>query len=314
VGRELQRARESMQARPEDDLLAPERAFITDSIAESEKQRAEQADRERKDQENQIEKAQARARLRKQGIALAMAVVLVFAVGGGWVYAYLQQREANVQRTLAENARVEAERQKTLADQQRVVAERLAAQNAVLLDMLQLFVTSSIPPAMEARLDAAIAKLLSGRSRYETVGNKLGIPWYFIGILHGVETAFNFATHLHNGDPLRARTVHVPAGHPRDGNPPFTWEESAIDSLQFDGFTKETSWGLGETLYRWEKSNGLGYRKHKINSPYLWACTNHYTKGKFVADHAFDPDAVVGYCGAAAILKKLVEKGLVTFN
>jgi lysozyme family protein len=119
---------------------------------------------------------------------------------------------------------------------------------------------------------------------------------------------------LHNGDPLTARTVHVPAGRPRGGNPPFSWEESARDSLELHGLTKATNWGLGETLYRWEKSNGLGYRKHGINSPYLWACTNHYTKGKFLGDHVFDPDAVAQYCGAAAILKKLVEKGLVNFN
>lgn len=149
--------------------------------------------------------------------------------------------------------------------------------------------------------------------RYEDLSNKTNVPWYFIGILHGVETNFDFTKHLHNGDPLIARTVHVPAGRPRTGNPPFSWEESAADALELYGFTKSTSWGLGDVLYQLEKSNGLGYRKRKINSPYLWACTNHYTKGKFVGG-VFDPEATVKYCGAAAILKKLVEQGLVTFN
>jgi len=180
--------------------------------------------------------------------------------------------------------------------------------------MLQLFVTSSIPPDMEAQVESATKTLLAGRKRYEDVGNKLNVPWYFIGILHGVESNFDFGRHLHNGDPLTARTVHVPAGRPRSGNPPFSWEESATDHLELGGFTKSTSWGLGEMLYQLEKSNGLGYRKHKINSPFLWACTNHYTKGKFVGDHVFDPEAAVKYCGAAPILKKLVEQGLVKFD
>lgn len=314
VGRELQRAREWLQARPDANLPALERAFIADSITESEKQLAAQAERERKDREDQLEKAQARTRLRRQGIALAVAGLLVLVVGGGWMYAYIQQREANTQRTLAENARADAEKQRALADQQRVIAERLAAQNAVLLEMLQLFVTSSIPPDMEAQVESVTKTLLAGRKRYEDLGNKLNVPWYFIGILHGVESNFDFGRHLHNGDPLTARTVHVPAGRPRSGNPPFSWEESATDYLELGGFTKSTSWGLGEMLYQLEKSNGLGYRKHKINSPFLWACTNHYTKGKFVGDHVFAPDVAVKYCGAAPILKKMVEQGLVKFD
>jgi lysozyme family protein len=306
VGRELQRAREWMQARPDNNLLAAERAFINDSIAESEKQLAAQAERERKDQEDQLEKAQARARLRKQGIALAIAALLVFAVGGGWVYAYLQQREANVQRAIAERAR-------TAAESQKEIAEHLAEQNAILLQMLQLFVTSSIPPEKEAKLDREIEKLLSGRSRYEELGNRLKIPWYFIGILHGVEADFDFGTHLHNGDPLTARTVNGPVGRPRDGNPPFSWEESASDYLELRGITKSTRWGLGEMLYKLERIDGLGYRQYKINSPFLWACTNHYTKGKFL-NHEFAPTAVVEYCGGAAILKKLVDERLMPLN
>jgi lysozyme family protein len=67
-------------------------------------------------------------------------------------------------------------------------------------------------------------------------------------------------------------------------------------------------------LEQFERSNGLGYRRRGINSPYLWSCTNHYTKGRFVADGKFSPTAVAQYCGAAAMLKRLVERGLISFN
>ena len=313
VGRELQRAREWLQTRPDANLPASERAFIADSIAESDKQLAAQAERERRDREDQLEKAESRARLRRQGIALAVAALLVLVVGAGWSYAYIQQREATAQRALADKARTEAETQKALADQQRIIAERLAAQNAVLLEMLQLFVTSSIPANMEAQVDSATAKLLAGRKRYEDLGKQLNIPWYFIGILHGAEANFDFGRHLHNGDRLTARTVNVPKGRPLNGNPPFSWEESAADALELYGLTKSRTWSLGEVLYQLEKTNGLGYRRYKINSPYVWACTNHYTKGRFIGG-SFNPEATVRYCGAAAILKKLVEQGQVTFN
>jgi lysozyme family protein len=47
--------------------------------------------------------------------------------------------------------------------------------------------------------------------------------------------------------------------------------------------------------------------KHpEVLTPYLWSFTNHYTKGKFVADGKFDANAVSKQCGAAAILKLML--------
>ena len=41
---------------------------------------------------------------------------------------------------------------------------------------------------------------------------------------------------------------------------------------------------MARILYRWEAYNGFGSRRQGINTPYLWAFSNHYTKGKYVAD------------------------------
>jgi len=68
--------------------------------------------------------------------------------------------------------------------------------------------------------------------------------------------------------------------------------------------------------FKLEGFNGFGYRtRHpEVLIPYLWSFTNHYQKGKFVADGKFDPNAVSKQCGAAAILKPLSLDGTIDFN
>ena len=70
-------------------------------------------------------------------------------------------------------------------------------------------------------VDAIVNKLSSQKSRYETVGNPLGIPWSMIAVIHNMECSCDFNCHLHNGDPLSDYTVHVPAGRPVTGSPRF---------------------------------------------------------------------------------------------
>ena len=86
-----------------------------------------------------------------------------------------------------------------------------------------------------------------------------------------MESSLNFKRHLHNGDPLTARTVHVPSGRPRQGDPPFTWEQSAADALTLRNLGPRTDWSLSGTLYALEGYNGWGYRRYhpEVFSPYL---------------------------------------------
>ena len=173
-----------------------------------------------------------------------------------------------------------------------------------------LFDTCQIRAESRGEVETLAAKIVHNRARYESVGVPLSIPWYFIGVIHNMESSQRFDRHLHNGDPLTARTVHVPAGRPASGDPPFTWEASATDSLQLEGLDKVTDWSFPALLYRTEKYNGFGYRIHhpEVLSPYLWSGSNHYTKGKFVADGKFDPNAVSKQCGAAVILRRMADQ------
>ena len=113
--------------------------------------------------------------------------------------------------------------------------------------------------------------------------------------------------HLHNGDPLQARTVHVPAGRAAAGSPPFTWRQSAMDALTMKGFHNVSDCSMPRMLYLLEKYNGFGYRMRRVPTPYLWSFSNLYEKGKFVQDGRFDPEAVSKQCGAALMLKAVTE-------
>jgi lysozyme family protein len=182
------------------------------------------------------------------------------------------------------------------------------------LEYQRLFDTCQIRPERRAEIDAAATKIIAGKARYAAVGKQLSVPWFVIGVVHSLEANSDFARHLHNGDPLTARTVQVPKGRPPTGQPPFTWEASAMDALTFDKSAQWTDWSVPGILYKWESYNGLGYRKFhpEVLSPYLWSFTNHYTRGKYVADGTFSPTAVSKQTGAAALLRRLAEKGEVT--
>ena len=177
-----------------------------------------------------------------------------------------------------------------------------------------LFDSCRINADRQAEVARLAAAIVQRRSRYEAVGTPLSIPWFFIGVIHNMECSQRFDQHLHNGDPLTARTVHVPAGRPAAGDPPFTWEVSATDSLVHEGLDKVTDWGLSGLLYQTEKYNGFGYRtRHPdVLTPYLWSASQHYTRGKFVADGTFDPDAVSKQIGAAVLLRQMVDQGVVS--
>ena len=142
------------------------------------------------------------------------------------------------------------------------------------------------------------------------------MPWWFVGVAHAMECSLRFDQHLHNGDPLTARTVQVPKDRPPSGSPPFTWEESARDSIAYDRLDKVTDWSLPSVLFHWHRYNGINneYKKRGIPTPYLWSGSQHYRKGKYVADHVFDPEAVSKQVGAAVILKALVDLGAVKLD
>jgi lysozyme family protein len=173
-----------------------------------------------------------------------------------------------------------------------------------------LWASMEIRPSKSADIGATAAKVVQFKNgRYKAVQDLTNVPWYVIGLIHQLECGGNFAEHLHNGDSLAKRTVQVPKGRPVAGDPPFTWVASACDAVTYDGLDKVDDWSIERILYQLEAYNGWGYKTHhpEVNTPYLWSGTNHYSKGKYVADGQWSSEAVSGQSGAAPILKRVME-------
>jgi lysozyme family protein len=68
-------------------------------------------------------------------------------------------------------------------------------------------------------------------------------------------------------------------------------------------------------FYKLEEFNGWGNRWYHADVPtaYLWSYTDQYIKGKYKADGKWDADQVSKQPGAAAILRCMVDTGLVSF-
>lgn len=186
---------------------------------------------------------------------------------------------------------------------------------AVAQDYYSRFATCEPRSHRRPEVEHLANRIFANSKRYTAVSAKLpGIPWFFIGIIHALESTLNFSKHLHNGDPLTARTVHVPKGRPVSGTPPFSWEESAWDALIAKRLNAWPDWSIAGMLYQFEAYNGWGYRFRNVPSAYLWAGSQHYEKGKFVEDGIYSPTAVSEQIGAAVLLKQLVISGRVALR
>lgn len=186
--------------------------------------------------------------------------------------------------------------------------------DSIAKEYLELFETCKIKDDKRSEVGWYTSKITdpSRRKYYEQVTEETCVPWYFVAIVHGMECGFDITAHLHNGDSLKKKTWQVPAGRPDPWNPPNDWVSSAVDAMKVDKFHEKADWDLAKMLYRWEAYNGWRSRVLKgIKTPYLWSFSNHYTKGKFVADGVWDQNAVSKQCGAAVMLKSLVEQGSV---
>lgn len=164
-----------------------------------------------------------------------------------------------------------------------------------------------------ATIDRFCDGITHGRDRYRSVSAATGVPWYVIGVIHALEASLDFGAHLHNGDPLSDYTVNEPKGRPNAHRPPFSWEESAVDALEFDRLTGIRFWPIERICYALELFNGFGYRLFhpEVKSPYLWSFSNHYERGKYIKDKVWSPIAVSKQCGAIVILKRMAERGLI---
>ncbi len=140
-------------------------------------------------------------------------------------------------------------------------------------------------------------------ARYKAVEARTRVPWWFIAVVHEREASQKWDRSLAQGDPWDRKSIHVPANR----GPFNSWEDAAYDALVNcpPYAARNTDWSIGNALTMLEKYNGLGYYRKGVPSPYIWAGTNQYVKGKYIADGVYSSTAVDTQLGVAGLLKTM---------
>lgn len=146
----------------------------------------------------------------------------------------------------------------------------------------------------------AARRLVTSKSRYQSVEAKTSVPWFIVAVIHERESGADFSRSLAQGDPWNRKSTHVPAGR----GPFNSWEEAAIDALVAcpPYAARNADWGIGGALTLLERYNGLGYANRGIPSPYIWSGTDQYQRGKYIADGVFSATAVDKQLGCAGLI------------
>lgn len=158
-----------------------------------------------------------------------------------------------------------------------------------------------------ATITAVAEKLVSfaRQGRYADVSAKTGIPQAFMATSFEREAASNFHLSPAQGDPLDRVSVHVPRGR----GPYPNWTAAALDAYHIDALDQvgKDNWSEERFCFEGELFNGFGYRTHGVHSPYLWAGTNNYSGGKFVADGKFSSAAIDSQLGIVPVMRRMLD-------
>lgn len=152
-------------------------------------------------------------------------------------------------------------------------------------------------------LDTVSHNLFNAKIRYQTVETKTGVPWAIIAVIHQRESSQSWAGSLAQGDPWNRISIHVPRGR----GPFASWEDAAVDALVAcpPHAAHWDDWTIGGALTLLELENGPGYANMGRPSPYIWASTDQYVSGKYIADGHYDPYVVDHQTGCAALLQRM---------
>ncbi len=161
----------------------------------------------------------------------------------------------------------------------------------------------NLSPEQEYSVSKFLENWEKNSSRYETIETATGIPAELVAAIHWREGSGDFNRCLQDGT-----KVGSPIQSPVDNGKVFnSFEESAI-SVFSDPYFSSSSIIEGDYdtyLNFAEKYNGFGYKNNGLVSPYVYAGTDQYTSGKFVADGSYDPTCVDQQPGVAVLLEAI---------
>lgn len=158
--------------------------------------------------------------------------------------------------------------------------------------------------ALFAKVAARLVKP-TAKAVYLSLEKQTGVPWWVIAVIHERESSQNWSRSLAQGDPWNRVSVHVPRGR----GPFASFEEAGVDALVRCApyAARWKDWSMGGALTLLEMYNGLGYARMGKPSPYIWAGTNQYQRGKYVRDGVYDASVVDTQLGCAGLLIAMRE-------
>ena len=168
-----------------------------------------------------------------------------------------------------------------------------------------------------AHIDGVADRLLAAKARYQNIAAITHVPWFVIAVIHEREASQSWLANIAQGDPWCKVSTRVPRGR----GPFASWEDAAIDALKNCApcAGRWGDWSAGGALTLLEQYNGLGYAEGPFDkasgkkyppqaSPYIWASTDQYKKGKYITDGHFDPNAIDSQLGCAALIARMMAK------
>lgn len=170
----------------------------------------------------------------------------------------------------------------------------------------RLLRTMQVAPERVQEVDLVARALLrpAWLDRYREVDRQTKVPACFIAGLDERESGADPSRSLGQGDYWNRVSTHVPKGH----GPWASWIAAAIYYVNLDKLNATSApWSWAYACWKGEAWNGFGARGRGINTGYLWAGTNHYTRGKYIADGVWSSSAVDRQLGIIPIMRRMVE-------
>ncbi len=145
----------------------------------------------------------------------------------------------------------------------------------------------------------------SSLSRYQEVATATKVPATLIAALDYRESDCDPKSALGQGDPWNKVSTHVPRGH----GPFSSWMDAAEFYVRYDHLDELSVafWSMAYVCWKAEAWNGFGPRNHGIHTGYLWAGTNHYSAGKYVADGVWKASFVDKQIGVIPLIARIGE-------
>jgi lysozyme family protein len=159
----------------------------------------------------------------------------------------------------------------------------------------------------EAAVDATAKKLIGfiDAGRYKTGCDTTGVPQIEAAASFEREAASNFRLSPAQGDPWDRVSENVPRGE--GPFPSFAAAQKRAYQIDHLDQVGAANWTWPLSCYFWELFNGFGPRNHGRHTGYLWAGTNIYTGGKYVADGVWDSSADDKQLGVIPIMFRIVQ-------